>query len=125
MRVLLVGDYPPPHGGIAVHVKQLHAYLRERQVPCKVLDIGKGGGRPQPDVIPARTPHLYGWKLAQFFAAGWQVHLHTSGNNRMSWMVAGSIGVSAPPWGPPPVLTLHSGLLPQFLGASAAHRMLA
>jgi glycogen synthase len=121
MRVLLVGDYPPPHGGVAVHVQQLHGYLRERGVEAVVLDIGKGG-RPAPDVIPVRTPTQYGKRLAGFLREGWTVHVHTSGNNPKSWMLAATAGVRARA---PRVITLHSGLLPDYLAASVSRRAFA
>lgn len=122
MRVLLVGDYPPPHGGVAVHVQQLHGYLRERGVETKVLDIGKGG-RAAPDVIPVRTPGQYALQLAGFLREGWTVHLHTSGNNPKSWVLAATAAVPAPRT--PRLITLHSGLLPDYLAASAARRAFA
>ncbi len=122
MRVLLVGDYPPPHGGVAVHVQQLHGYLRERGVETVVLDIGKGG-RPAPDVISVRTPTQYGTRLAGFLREGWTVHVHTSGNNPKSWMLAATAGVRAPR--SPRVITLHSGLLPDYLAASVSRRAFA
>jgi glycogen(starch) synthase len=42
MRVLLVGDFPPPYGGISVHVQQLRSLLVEQGHAVRVLDIGKG-----------------------------------------------------------------------------------
>ena len=122
MRVLLIGDYPPPHGGVAVHVQQLHGFLRERGVEAVVLDIGKGG-RPAPDVIPVRTPTQYGRRLAGFLREGWTVHVHTSGNNPKSWMLAATAGIRAPR--APRVITLHSGLLPDYLAECVARRAFA
>ena len=123
MRVLLVGDYPPPHGGVAVHVQQLHGFLRGRGVEVKVLDIGKGG-RLAPDVIPARGAAQFGLRLARYVATGWTVHVHTSGNNPKSWVLAGLVG-GVPGPKSPRVITLHSGLLPDYLAASAARRNFA
>jgi len=122
MRVLLIGDYPPPHGGVAIHVQQLHRFLRERGVEAQVLDIGKGG-RPAPDVIPVRSVAPFGLRLAGFLSAGWTVHVHTGGDNPKSWMLAAVAGVPAPR--SPRFITLHSGLLPGFLAGSAARRALA
>lgn len=130
LQVTLVGDYPPPHGGVAVHVAQLLSAFRGRSVPVRVLDIGKGG-RPDPDVLPVRTG-------AKLLSAAWQygrrgvLHLHTSGNNAKAFMVAGAVGtVGAGGFGlgagaiGARVITLHSGLLPAFLRASLQHRILA
>ncbi len=122
MRVLLVGDYPPPHGGVAVHVQQLHRFLRSQGVEAKVLDIGKGG-RPDPDVLPVRSLAQYSLKLAGFLHAGWTVHVHTSGNNPKSWVLAATASVPGPR--APRVITLHSGLLPGYLAQSAARRAFA
>ncbi|WP_434379878.1 glycosyltransferase family 4 protein [Melittangium boletus] len=122
MKVLLVGDYPPPHGGVAVHVQQLHASLREGGVETVVLDIGKGG-RPAPDVLPVRTPAAFGLTLARFLREGWTVHLHTSGNNPKSWVLAAAASVPAPRSGR--VITLHSGLIPDYLAGSLSRRLLA
>lgn len=122
MRVLLIGDYPPPHGGVAIHVQQLHRFLRERGVEAKVLDIGKGG-RPAPDVLPVRTPAKFGLRLAGFLSAGWTVHVHTSGDNPKAWVLAALAGVPGPR--APRFITLHSGLLPEFLAGSVARRAMA
>ncbi|MBU8900183.1 glycosyl transferase family 1 [Corallococcus sp. H22C18031201] len=123
MRVLLVGDHPPPYGGVAIHVRQLLQYLRGRELEVKVLDIGKGG-RPAPDVIPVHGPAHFGLRLAGFVAGGWTLHLHTSGNNPKSWALAGMVG-GLPGGRAPRVITLHSGLLPDYLRGSSARRVLA
>ncbi len=121
-RILLIGDYPPPYGGVAVHVQQLHQLLLERGATTKVLDIGKGG-RPAPDVLPVHTLRGYGLALARFAAQGWLLHLHTSGNNPKSWGVVASVG--AMPGRGGKVVTLHSGLIPAFLARSRVHGALA
>ncbi len=121
-RILLIGDYPPPHGGVAVHVKQLHDFLLARGLESKVLDIGKGRG-PAPEVVPSPSLGCYGWHLARFAASGWLLHLHTSGNNPKAWLVAASVATAPGRGGK--AITLHSGLIPAFLAASATHRALA
>ncbi|AKF82090.1 glycosyl transferase family 1 [Myxococcus fulvus 124B02] len=123
MRVLLVGDHPPPFGGVAIHVQQLHRFLRSRGVEAKVLDIGKGG-RPVPDVLPVRSPAHFGLRLTGFLASGWTVHVHTSGNNPKAWLLAAMVA-GMPAGRAPRFITLHSGLLPDYLAASAARRAFA
>lgn len=123
MKVLLVGDYPPPYGGVAIHVQQLHGYLRGCGVEAKVLDIGKGG-RPAPDVHPVRSPAHFALRLAGFLSSGWTVHVHTSGNNPKSWVLAGMVG-GMPGLRSSRIITLHSGLLPDYLAASGARRNFA
>ncbi|QSQ15130.1 glycosyltransferase family 4 protein [Myxococcus landrumensis] len=123
MRVLLVGDYPPPFGGVSIHVQQLHGFLRSRGVEARVLDIGKGG-RPVPDVLPVRGLVPFGLRLTGFLNAGWTVHVHTSGNNPKAWLLAAAAG-GLPGARAPRFITLHSGLLPDYLRASSSRRMFA
>ncbi|NVJ24388.1 MULTISPECIES: glycosyltransferase family 4 protein [Myxococcus] len=123
MRVLLVGDHPPPFGGVAIHVQQLHRFLRSRGVEAKVLDIGKGG-RPVPDVLPMRSPAHFGLRLTGFLVSGWTVHVHTSGNNPKAWLLAAAVG-SLPGARAPRFITLHSGLLPDYLAAAPSRRAFA
>ena len=41
MKILLIGPYPPPHGGISVHVSGIHRQLMAAGIPCRVLDTGR------------------------------------------------------------------------------------
>src|SRR5687768_11443786 len=121
MRVALVGDWPPPYGGVAVHVQQLQGYLQSRGIETLVLDIGKGG-RSAPGVVPVRTPGRLLRQLSGLSRAGWTVHLHTSGNNAKSWLLAAAVGAVWPRG--PRLITLHSGLLPGWVEGSEARRAL-
>ncbi|MFZ5469173.1 MAG: glycosyltransferase family 4 protein [Myxococcota bacterium] len=121
MKVVLVGDYPPPPGGVAVHVRQLFDYLREKGADVKVLDVGKGGHEGD-GVYSARTPKTLVAQLSRLASSGHLVHLHTSGNNSMAWMLAAVVSVCPAPVGR--VLTLHSGLFPGFVERSLGRRLL-
>ena len=121
MKIALVGNYPPPHGGVSVHVAALAAALRSRGADVRVLDIGRGDHRA-PGVRPARGPLRYGAALAAAAAERRLVHVHTSGANPRSWAVAHAAVRARLPGGPRPLLTLHSGLCPAFLAASPARR---
>ena len=39
VKVLLLGPYPPPHGGVQIHLVALREYLRRAGVPTAVIDI--------------------------------------------------------------------------------------
>lgn len=123
MKVLLIGDYPPPLGGIAVHLQQLQRSLQALGAQPRVLDIGKGAARraASEDVLPVRSGGRLLLELARDAARGFTLHLHTSGNNPKAWALIGLVAqVPAPK-----VVTLHSGLLPAFLGASGLRRLAA
>jgi glycogen synthase len=114
MKVLLIGPYPPPHGGISVHVQGIHRQLRAAGVRCLVLDPGN-----------FRNRFAFARALRRFVHDGWSVHLHTNGHNTKSWLLAllcGSFPFSSSAFR---ILTLHSGMAPQYLNGSSWQRWLA
>src|SRR5512144_1904572 len=124
LRVALVGDWPPPHGGVSVHVEALARDLQARGVDVRVLDIGRGD-HARENVRPARGPARYAAALAGVAAEGRLVHVHTNGANPKSWLVALAGGRARRPAAPRGVLTIHSGLCPAWLAASPRRRGLA
>ncbi|HVR28434.1 MAG TPA: heparinase II/III family protein [Thermoanaerobaculia bacterium] len=114
LKLLLVGPCPPPHGGISVHVATARRLLRAARVPCRVLDSGghrvRGGG-PAAAVSVARLLA----RVDGHARRGFVLHLHTNGHGIASWCVALGCAIAARR-APGRVLTLHSGLLPDFLG---------
>lgn len=103
MKVLLIGPWPPPHGGISVHVSGVHRQLTAAGVQCAVLDTS---------VIPRRLS--FAMKLASYALRGWTLHLHTNGHNRNSWLLALLCGIAGQ-WNGYCVLTLHSGMMPDYV----------
>ncbi|MBN1406889.1 MAG: glycosyltransferase, partial [Calditrichaceae bacterium] len=41
MKIILVGPYPPPFGGVSIHCKRLHTYLNKKNLIHKMLDVAK------------------------------------------------------------------------------------
>jgi glycogen synthase len=39
MRVLQLGPYPPPHGGVQSNLAAIRAFLRKQNIPCAVINI--------------------------------------------------------------------------------------
>ena len=122
-KVLLVGDFPPPTGGVATHVEELFCALRANGAQCEVLDIGKGQ-LPAHGVVPAGGVTRFAAQLASYAARGYRIHLHTSGANPKSWLLAQVCAAAGRASGGA-IVTLHSGLLPAWLDESPARRALA
>lgn len=111
-RLFLVGPYPPPWGGIAVHVQALERLARERGIEVSVIDTGagcNGGG----GVVQGRGAS--GLARAVKWTHGSPLHVHIPGNNLKSWLVALALGRPFRRKGPGAVLTVHSGLTPAVL----------
>lgn len=124
LRVALVGDWPPPQGGLSLHVEALARDLEARGADVRVLDIGHGDHALR-NVRPARGARRYAARLAEVAAEGRLVHVHTNGANAKSWLVALAGGRARRPGAPRGVLTIHSGLCPAFLAGAARRRALA
>lgn len=116
----MVGDHPPPNGGVATHVEELFHALRARGAVCSVLDIGKGQ-LPAQGVIPAGGIARFSALLASHAARGYRIHVHTSGANPRSWMLAQACAAAGRLSGGA-LITLHSGLGPAWLLESPVRR---
>jgi glycosyltransferase involved in cell wall biosynthesis len=117
--VLLVGDYPPPYGGLSVQV----AALRERlaampDVECRVLDVGESRRQRRPDCMPVRgVPELV-LRLATHAAQGFLVHLHTNGHNPRSWALSAACAAAGLLNGRRTIVSLGSGLAADYIGSA-------
>jgi len=107
MKILLIGPYPPPHGGVSVHVSGIHLQLMAAGVQCRVLDSGRD-----------RLGLGFGIVLLRHAWQGWTLHLHTNGHNLKSWLVALGCGLAGQ-FGGGCILTLHSGMAPGYLHAAS------
>lgn len=38
LEIILMGPYPPPYGGVSVHIQRLHAFLSNNNIQCIVYD---------------------------------------------------------------------------------------
>jgi glycogen(starch) synthase len=123
MKLLLVGPYPPPHGGVSVHIAELKRRAAHQGIPCRVLNTDRAA-EPSPHYIPVRRAGGFLFQLVQHALRGWTIHIHTNGHNLKSWLVAFAGGLAGR-LGPGSLLTLHSGKLPEYLQASRRRQWLA
>jgi glycogen synthase len=120
LKVLLVGPYPPPHGGISIHVWNARAILRRQGVPCQVLNVDPRAPESN-EYIKISGGVGLAVHLARYCANGWTVHTHISGHTPKSWLIALASGIAAQ-MGAGGILTIHSGLCPEYLRNAASHR---
>jgi glycogen(starch) synthase len=123
MKLLLVGPYPPPHGGVSVHIAEMKRRAVALGVPCRVLNTDRNA-EPSPNYIPVRRATGFMYSLVKHSLRGWTIHIHTNGHNLKSWLVALAGGVAGR-FGPGSILTLHSGKMPDYVGAKKNRRWLA
>lgn len=55
IRIVLVGAYPPPFGGVQVHMENLKKHLERRGYGCFVVNLGKNKSLRGPDIESPRN----------------------------------------------------------------------
>ena len=108
MRVLLLGPYPPPHGGVQTNLVAIRAFLIKRGVSCSVINITR---HRKPDAEEVYYPESAVQLLGLLARLSYDVlHLHIGGmlTNRL---LALSLACTLRP-GTKSVMTFHSGGFP-------------
>jgi glycosyltransferase involved in cell wall biosynthesis len=124
-RVLVVGDYPPPYGGLSVQIAALRSRLAAlSDTTVAVLDIGERRAERRTECAGARGPAHFAATLLRHARRGFALHLHTNGHNRKSWLAAAVTAAAGAANGRRTVITLGSGLMPEYVaGLDGAMRL--
>ena len=121
MKVLLLGPYPPPHGGVQTNLVGIRSFLLKRGTPCAVINITRHR-KPDADEVYYPKGPLQLLRLLsrlQFDI----IHLHIGGMLTNRLLALGFICAKWP--GAKSMLTFHSGGFPsspegQALGPSSS-----
>ncbi|SRR5579862_5434027 len=108
MRVLLLGPYPPPHGGVQTNLVGIRSFLLKHETPCAVINITRHR-KPEADEVyyPQGPLHLLGLLSRLQYDV---LHLHIGGMLTSRLLALGLICAKWP--GKRSVLTFHSGGFP-------------
>jgi glycogen(starch) synthase len=108
MRVLLLGPYPPPHGGVQTNLVAIREYLRKHGITCSVINLTRFRKPDGDDVYyPANALQL-AWRLVRLrFDI---LHLHIGGDLTLRLLALGLFCSLIP--SSKTVLTFHSGGYP-------------
>jgi glycosyltransferase involved in cell wall biosynthesis len=108
MRVLQLGPYPPPHGGVQTNLVAIRRLLRARGIPCAVINITSAPESGDDEVYYPRgvLPLLRLFRVLRYDV----VHLHLGGNLTPRLLGLAAVCTMLP--GAKSVLTFHSGGYP-------------
>lgn len=78
MKVLQLGPYPPPHGGVQTNLVAIRQFLRERNIPCSVINLTRHRQANAGDVYYPESA----WQLLRLLLRIDYdiIHLHLGGN---------------------------------------------
>jgi glycogen synthase len=116
MRVVQLGPYPPPHGGVGVHLVAIRQFLLRRHVHCAAINLTRHRRSDADDVYyPANAVQLLSVLLRQRSEI---IHLHVGGKFTPRLLALALICSLVP--GAKSVLTFHSGGYPSSPEGRAA-----
>ena len=116
MRVVQLGPYPPPHGGIQTHVTSLRDFLVQQRISCSVINITGTRRQDTDDVYyPRHALQLATLLLRLPYDI---VHVHIGGRLTRRLVGLGLLCCFVP--GKKAVLTFHSGGYPSSTDAATA-----
>jgi glycogen(starch) synthase len=108
LRVLLLGPYPPPWGGVQTNLVALRDFLRRRGVTCAVINLTRHRRADDDEVYyPTSAIGVLRLLLRLRYEV---IHLHIGGDLSSRLMLLG-LACSSLPWAKV-VLTFHSGGYP-------------
>jgi glycogen synthase len=118
MRVLLLGPYPPPHGGVETNLVAIRRFLLKRGTPCAVINITRHRKQEADEIYyPKNALEL----ISLLFRLRYDVlHLHAGGLLSRRVLRLGLVCSLMP--GKKTVFTFHSGGFPSLPEAKALTR---
>jgi len=127
LKVLLVGPYPPPFGGISITVHDLQQFLlTQTSVHVQVLNIGERRAIPSENYLAVNGPVGFIRTALRFARRGYLIHLETNGHNQKSWLSALVCVLAGLLNGQKTIIAFGSGMLPGYLKqCNLAHQLIA
>jgi len=117
MRVLLLGPYPPPHGGVQTNLVAIHRLLLRRQIPSAVINLTR---YRQADTEHVFYPRSALQVLRLLLTLRYDIiHMHIGGNLATRLLALGLFCCLLP--GRKTVLTFHSGGYPSSPAGRTKH----
>ncbi len=118
MKVVQLGPYPPPHGGVQTNLVAIRDYVRQQGSSCAVINITRHRQAEADDVFYPKGSAELVWDL--FRKRYDVVHLHIGGGIPLR-VQALALAATSVPWAKS-ILTLHSGGFPSSPEGRAATR---
>jgi glycosyltransferase involved in cell wall biosynthesis len=117
MRIVQLGPFPPPHGGVQTNVVAIREYVRKHGIGCAVINLNRFR-RPDADEVYYPKTAFQVLKLLGRLPSD-IIHIHYGGKLSLRLQVMGLICTLMP--GKKTVMTFHSGGYPSSPEGRRAH----
>ncbi|MBS1850700.1 MAG: glycosyltransferase family 4 protein [Acidobacteria bacterium] len=110
VKILQIGNYPPPMCGWAIQTWMVTQELRRRGHVCEVLKINENRQVKDPAYIDVQDGWDYVRKVLRYAWRGYQLNAHLNGMGRIGYTLALIAVLAGRAVGRPALLTFHGGL---------------
>ncbi len=110
VRVLQIGNYPPPMCGWAIQTKLVTDELRRRGHVCDVLKINEGRQVKDSSYVDVQNGLDYVLKVLRFAFRGYRLNVHVNGMSKKGYVLALIAALAGRLVFRPALVTFHGGL---------------
>jgi glycosyltransferase involved in cell wall biosynthesis len=110
VKILQIGNYPPPMCGWAIQLKLVTEELRRRGHICEVLKINEGRQIKSPEYVDVQSGPDYLKKIALFSLRGYRLNVHVNGMSKKGYSLALAAALMGRIVNRPALVTFHGGL---------------
>ena len=118
MKILEIGNYPPPACGWAVQTKLLVEEIRRRGHACQALNINESRKRKTSEYVDVQNGFDYVYKLIRFACKGYQFQMHVNGMSKTGYVLAFLAALIGRLSGRPIALSWQGGLQQKYFPRS-------
>jgi glycosyltransferase involved in cell wall biosynthesis len=110
VKILQIGNYPPPMCGWAIQTKLVTDELRRRGHVCDVLKINEGRQVKDPSYVDVQGGWDYLLKVLRFAFRGYRLNVHVNGMSKKGYVLALIAVLAGRLVFHPALVTFHGGL---------------
>ena len=114
VKILQIGNYPPPMCGWAIQLKLVTEELRRRGHVCDVLKINEGRQVKSPEYVDVQSGADYLKKIALFSFRGYRLNVHVNGMSKKGYGLALAAAAMGRLVNRPALVTFHGGLAQDY-----------
>jgi glycosyltransferase involved in cell wall biosynthesis len=114
IKILQIGNYPPPACGWAVQTKLLKEEIRRRGHICDVLNINESRRIKSPEYVDVQNGFDYVFKLFRFALRGYRFQVNVNGQSKPGYILAALALLVGRMFGRPSTLSWRGGLQQKY-----------
>src|SRR5262249_19420703 len=121
VKILQIGNYPPPMCGWAIQLKLVTDELRQRGHICEVLKINQGRQVKSSEYVDVQSGPDFLKKILSFAFRGYLLNIHVNGMSKKGYWLAMAAVLVGRLVNRPNLVTFHGGLFQKTFSRHASY----